>query len=85
MESTNYIASLEVMFSIPLLDPNILIMFSEEYDLLLYNATESGKNPLMFQRNVLSPSLGLKSKLLVSAGFLLGSLFNPGNGGNTFL
>jgi hypothetical protein len=76
MESTNYIASHEVIFSIPLLDPNILIMFSEEYDLLLCNAT-SGKNHLMFQRNVLFPSSVLKSKLLVSCWFLAWLTLQP--------
>lgn len=45
----------------------------------------------MFQRNVLLPSSGLKSKpstlslLSASAGFLYGVLFDPEDGGDMFL
>jgi hypothetical protein len=64
--------------------------YYEVFYLLGCNAMQSAENQLTFWRNMLPPSSGVKSKAsficcLLYAGFLLGLLFSPEDGGDMFL
>jgi hypothetical protein len=60
------------------------VTLPEEYYLLGYEVMQSGRSLLTFQRNILSPSSGLKSKLnkLAASKVLTSLILDPEDRGN---